>query len=150
MSTFFVDTSALAKRYLIETGSTWTRQLMLPASGNVIIISDLTPVEFFSLLLRRQRAGNVSSTRMSVLQSGFLAHLTTDYLSVPLEEPVLTQARDLVLKYVLRPPDALQLASALHAVNILGETITFVCADNDLLTAAVGEGFQTDNPNLHP
>ena len=41
MSAFFVDTSALAKRYLAETGSAWVRSWILPRTGNVTIITRL-------------------------------------------------------------------------------------------------------------
>ncbi len=35
---YFVDTSALGKRYIVETGSVWMRTLLNPATGNQIII----------------------------------------------------------------------------------------------------------------
>jgi len=56
LSAFFVDTSALAKRYIAEIGSSWIRGIVLPIAGNVVIIADLTLVEMFSLLARRGKA----------------------------------------------------------------------------------------------
>lgn len=150
MTTYFVDTSALAKRYLIETGTTWVRSLLAPAAGHVIAVCDLTPIEFFSLVSRRLREKTLNPLNVLSLQTSFLAHHKFEYLSVPLEQPVLIQARTLVTKYPLRPPDAIQLACALDAVNTLNTPLTFICADHDLLAAATAEGFATDNPNLHP
>jgi hypothetical protein len=46
--------------------------------------------------------------------------------------------------------DAIQLACAIQAQKLLMVKMTFVSADNNLLSAALSEGFATDNPNLHP
>lgn len=59
MSAFFVDTSALAKRYLVETGSNWVLSWVEPPANNVIIISELTFVEMRSLLARCVRDKNL-------------------------------------------------------------------------------------------
>jgi len=66
-----------------------------------------------------------------------------------LEKAILDQARLLITRYPLRSLDAIQLASAIEAANLLREAITFVSGDNNLLNAAASEGFLTDNPNLH-
>lgn len=151
MTTYFFDTSAITKRYLLtETGSRWIRRLLSPFSGNVIVISDITPVEFFSVIARQQRDGSLTIANAHSLRKGFLKHLKQKYLSVPLGSEVLSPARDLVTNYLLRPPDAIQLASAIFATNFLNEPLTSICADRDLLTAAQSEGFAVDNPNAHP
>jgi hypothetical protein len=73
-----------------------------------------------------------------------------EYITVALDDPVLQRASDLLTKYLLRSLDALQLACAIEATRVLGEPHIFVCSDNNLLTAAVAEGFTTDNPLAHP
>lgn len=147
MSNYYLDTSALAKRYLTETGSLWIRTLVDPMAGNVIIASDLSGVEFFSTLARRERAGELTPANVYILQSRFLADFEREYVSVSLESAVLRRARNLVNLYPLRSLDALQLASAIEAVNVLGEPMTFVRADKHLLTAAANDGFNIENPN---
>ena len=67
-----------------------------------------------------------------------------------LDRSIIRQARALVVRYKLRTLDAIQLACAMDAMTNLGETLTFVSGDNDLLTAAVAEGFIFDNPYMHP
>ena len=84
------------------------------------------------------------------MQTRFLADFETEYLSIPLENIVLSRARDLLTRYPLRSLDAIQLASALEAVNALGEPLIFLSGDHNLLAAAAAENFHTDNPNLHP
>ena len=150
MTAYYADTSAIAKRYISETGSNWIRGLVAPNSGNIIAICDLTPIEFFSLVERRLREKRIDFKTAGVLQTGFLKHTQSEYLSVILEQSVLIHARTLITKYPLRPPDAIQLASAIEASTTLGVPLTFLCADNNLLSAVTAEGFAVDNPNLHP
>lgn len=150
MSSYYIDTSVLIKRYLTETGSTWVRNLVDLSAGHVIVICDLTAVEVFSTLARRQREGTLTASDVNILQTRFLADFSREYLSVKLEDAVLSYARTLLNRYSLRSLDAIQLASAVEASVILGESMTFLSADKSLLAAAIGEGFATDNPNNHP
>lgn len=150
MSTFFVDTSALAKRYLVETGSNWVLSWIEPPANNVIIISELTFVEMRSLLARRVRERILTLTDANLLRNDFLLHTQNEYLIVLVETNVLNQAARLVDQYTLRTLDAIQLASAIQAVNIVSHPMTFISGDKNLLAAAAAEGFITDNPNAHP
>ena len=150
MSPLYVDTSAVAKRYLVETGSAWIRTWIEPAAGNVIVVSDLTPVEMVSLLHRRQREGSLSAQSADSLEADFLVHLTIEYLVAPVDAAVLLQARALAKKHSLRALDAIQLACANGTVVALGQSLTFVSADRDLLLAAAAEGFRVEDPNAHP
>ncbi len=150
MTTYYVDTSALAKRYINETGSAWVLSWVEPSAGNIIVVCDITPVEVFSLLQKRLRQGQLGAANVVILQNYFLAHAEQEYLAVPLDDKILAHARSLVTKYKLRTLDAIQLASALDAAASLGEAITFVAADVDLLAAASAEGFAVDDPNAHP
>ncbi len=150
MSSYFVDTSALVKNYLAEIGSNWMQSLIAKASGNIIVICELTPIELFSTFERRVREKTLTVPNASILKTTFETDYESSYLSFELEKPVLITARDLVSKYPLRPPDAIQLACALEAAQTLNVPITFLCADNNLLSAASAEGLTVDNPNLHP
>ena len=80
LSALFIDTSALAKRYLGEVGSSWVRAVTAPATGNVVIISELTTVELASLLARRVREGTLSRPDAAALEGAFLLHARTEYL----------------------------------------------------------------------
>lgn len=150
MSTFFVDTSALAKRYLVETGSNWVVSWIEPPANNVIIMSELAFVEMRSLLARRVRDGVLTPSDANALRNDFLLHGNNEYLIVLVETNVLNQAARLVDQYPLRTLDAIQLASAIQAVNVLALPMTFISGDKNLLAAAAGEGFGIDDPNAHP
>lgn len=147
MTTYFVDTSALAKRYIPETGSEWMTDRMVPSSDHIILVSGLSSVEFVSMLVRRERERFVSNTDRIRLENDFLFHLQHQYLVIAITENVLAEARRLLETYPLRTLDAIQLASANHVNSVLDLNFIFVSADNRLLQAAVAEGFVTENPN---
>lgn len=150
MTVYYADTSALAKRYLNETGSTWVRSWCNPHSVHVTIISQLTVVEMFSLLERRTRDGSISGATQSALFGAFLVHRNTEFLVRSLDDSISFAAPAVIGRHGLRALDGIQLASALDAASSLGEALTFVSADVRLLAAATAEGFATDNPTLHP
>ena len=150
VSPFFADTSALAKRYLVETGTNWVVGQIEPPTQNTVIISQLTMVEMRSLLARRVREKILTPEKSEAIKNDFLIHTEEEYLVVLLDTHVLTIASKLLDQHILRALDAIQLACALYAHDLLDEPITFLSADNNLLQAAAAEGFATDNPNSHP
>ena len=124
--------------------------LIRPSSQPVVIICDATIVEMFSLLNRRLKMGSLTSAMVTAVQASFLQHVTHRYLVEPIDTSVFPQARQLVTKHGLRTLDAVQLCAAINAAHSLGEILTFISADVNLLTAAQAEGFVIDNPNNHP
>lgn len=149
MTAFFVDTSALVKRYVNEIGSAWVRSWIEHPAVHSIVISELTTVELYSALARRRRDATLAADAVESLQNDFLFHAEHEYLVILLQSQILIDARRLVNQYPLRTLDALQLASAIHAPPMLDEPITFVSADPRLNEAAVAEGFTIDNPLEH-
>jgi predicted nucleic acid-binding protein len=145
---FFLDTSALVKRYVAEAGSQTVRDL-LSAPGVNIIIADITRAEFASALSRRLREGAISLEQHRVLKSAFAIHLLDDYLVAPLEEGHITAACHVIDAHGLRAYDAVQLAIALSLRDLLapaGEPIGLVSADPRLNAAARAEGFAVTEP----
>lgn len=151
MTSYFVDTSALAKRYVREVGSGWMWQQSISTAGHNLFISELTVVELSSLLARQARMGILPQQNAQSLLTNFNYHIATQYLVRQIDMSVIQRAQGLVWKYPLRTLDSIQLASALEIRKLFpDEPIHFLSADNNLLTAAQGEGFLVDNPNNHP
>ncbi len=149
MTIYFADTSAIAKRYLPETGAAWVQSWIDPKTGNLTVISALGTVEFISLLARRQREGNIAANDFNKLRRDFLFHVYREYRVIALSANVIFQARRLVANHPLRALDALQLASAMATAQTIGSVPLFVSADQRLLAIARAEGFTTDDPNAH-
>ena len=150
MTAYFADTSAVAKRYIAESGSKWVNGWIKPAAGNVIVISDLAKVEMISVFARRRREGAITIDEFALLKNAFLLDVDTQYVAVSIREDTLAEARRLLDVYPLRTLDAIHLASALQAALILGQPLVFVSADQNLNNAAVSEGLPVEDPNRYP
>lgn len=150
MSAYFVDTSTLVKRYVNESGSAWVVSWIAVEVGNVIVISELTIVEVFSVLARRVREGSLMPAAAHVLQSNFLLHVEKEYVVIALDSALLLHARELVTQYPLRTLDSIQLASVHRATSLFDTQLVVVSADSNLLVVTTAEGYTVDNPNLHP
>jgi predicted nucleic acid-binding protein len=150
LTSYYIDTSGLAKYYIPEQGTGWMRMLIRPSALPIVVICDATLVEMFSLLDRRRKMGSLTPAMVTAVQASFLQHVKNRYLVEPVDTSIFIQARLLVTKHGLRTLDAVQLSAAVSAATTLGETLTFISADVNLLTAAQAEGLVIDNPNNHP
>jgi hypothetical protein len=153
MTTYYLDTSALSKRYVQEIGTAWVRALTAPEANHVLLTARITTVELYSALARRRREGTVPAEMCDVAARAFTSHSISDYEFVELDASVIDLARDLLWRHPLRAYDAVQLASALIANRALEASdllpLIFVSADTRLNTAAEDEELAVDNPNLH-
>jgi len=154
MISYYLDTSALGKRYVTEVGSGWVRTLTASTTGNALITARITMAEMYSVLARRKREGSVPSDACAIAAQAFTTHSSTEYKFIELELSIIAGAHNLLERYPLRAYDAVQLASALAANQALIdrglEPLMFVSADERLLNVAAAEGLTTDNPHLHP
>jgi uncharacterized protein len=154
VAAYFLDSSALLKRYLSEIGTAWVQSLTAKASGNILLISRITSVEILSAIARRHREGSLTLEQAQLLRTIFQQHSTDQYEIVELTPLLTTLAGELCDRQSLRAYDAVQLASALTILPIIAQSpensLTFLTADDRLLRAAQLEHLQADNPNLHP
>jgi predicted nucleic acid-binding protein len=155
MAVPFMDTSALVKRYVLETGSHWVIGLTdLPVAGKDCWISSITPVELLAALYLRVRTGSLTLPMAQQAEQKFRQELGTHFNVISLIPVILNRAMGLVAIHPLRAYDAVQLAAALylHSQNTpLGlPSIIMVSADHNLNQAAIAEGLAIDDPNQHP
>ncbi len=154
MSNFYLDASAVV-RYSLETGSGWMKSLTDPAAGHAIILSAMTLVEVAAALAAKHRkTGGITRQERDNAVALFISHCDAEYELIPVGRYVIERALELTQNYARRGYDAVQLATALLANEILLSAglspLIFVTADNDLLAAAGAEGLTVDNPNRHP
>jgi predicted nucleic acid-binding protein len=155
VSVYYLDTSALVKRYLPEIGSAWVGTITDPSSGHTIVTAEIAQVEAAAAIAARQRApGGITLQERDDAVDLLAVHCTNEYRLVGTNPLILDRAIRLTQNYRLRGYDAVHLATALivHeqylAAGLAG--LTFVAADTDLVDAAQMEGLTTDDPNLHP
>ncbi len=154
MTAYFLDSSALVKRYVPETGSAWIRALSAPNTGNSLIIARITWVEVKSAITRREREGSLTPSDRKLIVQKFRSDLNNQYQVIELDVTVAERASQLVEQYPLRAYDAVQLASVLLLQSAFATTQStspiFLSADNRLSTVAIGLRLLFDNPNHHP
>lgn len=154
MSLHFIDSSALVKRYVDETGSAWIRALADPEAGNGLIIARVSWVEVLSALARKQREGNLAAAAVQAAIDAFRYDMDMQYQVTELDRSLAEMAGDLVSRYPLHAYDAIQLASALRLnvslVSAGSPGLLFLSADDRLLRIGRTEGLAIDNPSHHP
>ena len=161
MAVYFFDSSALVKRYLSETGSTWVEQVTDPKSGNKIYIASITGVELVSALMKSVRSTQSPLPLIDAKRAiaDFRNDFDNQYELFGVTDSLVRRAMELPEKHKLRGYDAVQLAAALtiHALSAqLGIAATgvaplvMVACDDELLHSAQSEGLATEDPRAHP
>jgi predicted nucleic acid-binding protein len=152
VASFFLDSSALVKRYVVEAGSAWVRGLTARGVGHDLFLARITGVEVVSALVRH--VPPLPAADLSYAITLFQHDLRNRFRLVAINQRVLREAMGLAAQHRLRGYDAVQLAAALEAHNrasALGLPVPImVSADVNLNAAAAAEGFMVDNPNHHP
>ena len=155
MSHFYLDASAVVKRYSSETGSAWVKGLTDLPAVHTIILGEITLAEVSAALAAKHRApGGITREERDKALALFLSHCETEYELIAISRFIIDLAVSLTQNHKLRGYDAVQLATALVADEALTAAglsrLTFVAADENLLTAANAEGVTTEDPNSHP
>ncbi len=149
MADYFLDTSAVVKRYVQETGTAWIRTLAASATAHFIYLARITEVEVTSALARRRGQPGLSVAQARTALGLFRQDFAQDYRIAEITVPLLQRATLLADTHTLRGYDAVQLAAALE-VRLQVPLLILVSADADLNTAATAEGLPVEDPNTHP
>jgi len=138
----YVDSSALAKRYLSEVGTETLLGLIKQAES--VVASRLTWLELTSVVARRarQQALPFAEEVFRSLDEDFSILIEI----VELKHSVMSDARLIAKRHALRGGDSIQLASAKDARTNYGAELRFVASDRRLLDAAQAEGFTVLDP----
>lgn len=141
----FLDTSALVKLYIVETGS---QALLSRIENTVVAVSQLTYGEIYATFARRLREGLLTADEHQSVSTAFEDDWRT-LIRLPFSDEVLSHVPGLCQRYPLRGADAMQLACA----SMLGSEdveLLFVTSDQRLLAAGRAEGFAVFDPEQAP
>jgi predicted nucleic acid-binding protein len=148
MAVLALDTSALIRRYdRREAGSAAVRTLCRRATGHSLLIAQVTPVEVASALARKGREGLIGPSELDQIWRLFRQHRRLQYRVLAVTEVVYARAERLLFTHSLRAYDAIQLATALAAADLLrGLTadFRFCTADRLQANAARAEGLTVE------
>jgi predicted nucleic acid-binding protein len=149
MANFYVDSSALVKRYRHEEGSDTVLRLL--ESAERLVIARLSIVEVSSALTRRARQTATPAEELTATLGVLDAELRDSFDIVELDEAVMERAMALARKHALRGADAIQLACALMAYEDSPDAaFLFMSSDVELNAAAIAEGLPVENPANQP
>jgi len=142
MPLYFFDTSALVKRYHVETGSEKVDEILNNPEG-IFVIASITIAEFVSAFVKKLNEGIISEDDLRICLSEFSKDVISSFWIVDLERSHINKSVSLIIKYNLRTLDSLQLAVFL---NLSSVNPTMVTSDDALFNASVKEGFQVIKP----
>ncbi|MBI3378720.1 MAG: type II toxin-antitoxin system VapC family toxin [Nitrospirae bacterium] len=141
---FFIDTSALFKRYQPESGTDLVCKI-LEESNQPVYISSISIIEIVSNLRRLFEIDKITTEEQFLQQRAFfyqdIPALGIAILDVTADD--IINAESLILKRYMKPIDSIQLALAL---NLQQDDVTFVSSDQRLCKIAEAEGLLTLTP----
>jgi uncharacterized protein len=153
MPVYYLDTSALVKRYALEAGTTWMVELTDRSTQHDLFTVRITGPEMIAAIFRKVRTGELGLSAAVRAAADFRVDWQQQYQLVEISVTITDTAMHLAEKHGLRGYDAVHLAAAieLHAVRSAMRLppLVFVSADDDQLKAAVREGLSSENPNDH-
>jgi len=132
----FLDSSALAKRYIEEKGSDRVQAIL--SSASVLAVSVICVPEIVSALCRRRRERKLSTEEYRNTKAAVLSDLD-DATVIGITNEVVAQAVALLERFPLRSADALHVACAAE-----WSTDLFVSADNRQCRAARAHGLKVE------
>jgi predicted nucleic acid-binding protein len=154
VAAYYLDTSALVKRYIAEQGTAWVGALTDAAAGHTLSTVRLTGPELITAIVRRSRGGSIPPSEVPRILANFRFDWGSLYDIVEAREPIVSSAMNVAERFRLRGYDAVHLAAALEihrqrqAEGL--DPLTFISADTEQLGAADAEGLSVDDPDQHP
>jgi predicted nucleic acid-binding protein len=136
----FLDTSALAKRYVQESGSEELEELLISITPE-IFLSTLAFVEFASAMGRKLWNKEIAEAVVGEAIKELKKDWYEVFVKIPLEDTLAEEAAAIALEYSLKGADAVHLASAQAA-----DVELFVASDNKLIRSAKKLGMNSYNP----
>lgn len=147
MPVYYIETSALLKKYRTEKGTDAVEELFQEKHENDrFVTSYLTLLESVSVVTRMFKSGSFSR-RLYQATLGNLERDSSRLMSLDsVSDAVISEAIKQSMTHALRAPDAIHLASALRISSASNEKIYFLCSDTRLKTACLSSGLLVLDP----
>jgi len=148
---FFLDGSALAKRYVAEPGTLLVDQLFNHVTADRLVVLNVGFAEVVSVLVRRRNGGVLSDATFSqaMLQLGQEIIHAAKLRKLEPTNALVIAALGHIQAHSVNSTDAIVLHAALGLAQYLrnrGDDLVLVASDLRLLVAAQTEGLFTFNP----
>jgi predicted nucleic acid-binding protein len=154
MPLYFLDASALVKRYVSERGTAFVTAVTNPNAIGKAWMATIGSVELIAALYRRVNTGSLAPSSAWQAEHAFRGDLNRLFDSVDLSPSILARAMGVAKLHGLRAYDAVQLATAIE-LHVTRRTMNLsppilISADHALNQAALAEGLLVDDPNRYP
>ena len=151
MHAFYLDASALAKRYVPEIGSPLVDEVLDNVPADRIYVVNVGAGEVVSILVRKRNAGVITDAYFRQALVDFETEIvrSRDINKLPVGNRLATSSFSLIVAHSINSTDAITLRSALAIALKLragGDDLVLVASDLRLLHAAQAEGLITFNP----
>lgn len=148
MPVYYLDTSAILKRYRNEQGTEAVDRLFeSPHDDSQFYISLLTILELTSSILRLVKGGQLSQNVADDILARFREDIPGIVQVLPLTDAILNSAVVVVEQHQLRSADAIHLATASSIFSLAPELEgVMVSSDRELLSAAGNSGMGVLDP----
>ncbi len=148
---FFLDASALGKRYVPELGTPLVNHLFQSVSKERMVALVIVLGEVVSILVRRRNAGQISNAAYRQAIVEFHNEVVSD-TGIPLQsvsDDSVLASLTLIEQHSLNATDTIILDCALQLSRSLqegGDDLALVTSDNRMATAAAASGLTVWNP----
>jgi predicted nucleic acid-binding protein len=150
-SHFYLDASALAKRYAPEPGTPVVNYLFSQMPAQRMFVLRLGAAEVVSILIRKRNAKILSRSITIQALTDLEAEIITQAAlrKLDADADLINAALPLIVRHSINATDAVQLRSALDLAVVLragGDDLAMVASDHRLLRSAQAEGLLVFNP----
>lgn len=151
MTVFYLDTSAIVKRYRTEKGTEFIDRLFkeIETSEHRLATSFLAVLEFVSAFRRLVKAKEISQEIFADSLARFVADVERYFAISSVDDTTISKSISLIMKHAVKTADSIHLASAIELREILKiskERLIFVGDDEELCIAALNEKTDVINP----
>ncbi|MBE0478723.1 type II toxin-antitoxin system VapC family toxin [Candidatus Aerophobetes bacterium] len=151
MAVFYLDTSALVKRYRTEEGTDFIDKLFekIEKSEDRLATSFFSALEFISALRRLLKGEQITQEAFFDSTARFVADLEKCFIISSVDDTAVSNSVSLIIKHAIKTADSIQLSSVLHLKEVLEESkekLLFVVDDEELSSVAQDEGLTVINP----
>lgn len=131
MNNYFIDTSALFKRYIPEPGTDELDNIL--NQEGIFYISELTIIEVISNLKRKNEiSGEIDKELYEKIKSEFFNDIAEEKIrTARISSDTIIEAINIIDQNYITPIDSLQLAAAVQIKSEWGNVV-FICSDEKL------------------
>ena len=153
MNHFYLDASALAKRYVVEIGTALLNHLFDSAPKSRMIALVLALGEVVSVLVRQKNSGRITDRAYQQALVEFRSEVIDDpdFALHSVSNDLVRSSLPLIERHSLNATDALILRSALDVAQSLraaGDDLVMISSDLRLVSAAQANGLIAWNPEV--